>query len=57
MADLESLRALSRDLRIRIIENSHKTGTPHLGSCLSCADILTAAYFEFLQIDPRNPRA
>jgi transketolase len=56
MADLESLRALSRDLRIRIIENSHKTGTPHLGSCLSCADILTAAYFEFLQIDPRNPR-
>jgi len=57
MADLENLRALSRDLRMRIIENSHRTGTPHLGSCLSCADILTAAYFEFLRIDPGNPRA
>jgi transketolase len=44
-------------LRARIIENSHKTGTPHLGSCLSCVDILAALYFDVLRIDPALPRA
>jgi transketolase len=43
-------------LRARIIETSSKTGTPHLGSCLSCVDILTALYFQVLRIDPSNPR-
>lgn len=43
-------------LRSRIIENSSKTGTPHLGSCLSCVDILVALYFKILKIDPSNPQ-
>jgi transketolase len=43
-------------LRSRIIETSSKTGTPHLGSCLSCVDILTALYFSVLKIDPANPK-
>jgi transketolase len=47
----------ARLLRARIIENSHKTGTPHLGSCLSCVDILSALYFSVLRIDPAVPRA
>ncbi|MCX7181032.1 MAG: transketolase [Proteobacteria bacterium] len=56
MADIASLEATARDLRARIIENSSKTGTPHLASCLSCVDILTALYFAVLRIDPANPR-
>jgi transketolase len=48
---------LAAKLRARIIETSSKTGTPHLGSCLSCVDILTALYFSVLRIDPSNPRA
>jgi transketolase len=44
-------------LRARIIETSHKASIPHLGSCLSCVDILTAIYFSVLRIDPKNPRA
>ena len=44
-------------LRSRIIETSSNTGTPHLGSCLSCVDILTALYFSVLNIDPANPKA
>ncbi len=51
------LEKLARMIRARIIENSHKTNTPHLGSCLSCVDILVAAYFHVLRLDPAKPRA
>ena len=34
---------------------SHRAGTPHLGSALSCVDILVAAYWATLRIDPTNP--
>lgn len=50
-----SLPDIARVLRARLVETSHKTGTPHLGSCLSCVDILTAAYFRVLNIDPARP--
>lgn len=53
---LPRLDQIARTLRHRIIETSHRTGTPHLGSCLSCVDILTAAYFDVLRIDPSRPR-
>jgi transketolase len=56
MADLKKLDALARRLRYRIIETSHKTSTPHLGSCLSCADLLVVLYFHFLRIDPTRPK-
>lgn len=52
-----SLGQRARELRFRIIENSHRTGTPHLGSCLSCTDILTALYFDFLNVDPAHATA
>ena len=45
----------ARLLRARIIANSHRTGTPHLASCLSCVDILVAAYFDVLRLDPARP--
>jgi transketolase len=53
--DIPALQDLARTVRARIIENSHKTQTPHLGSCLSCVDILVAAYFHTLRIDPARP--
>ena len=34
---------------------SHAGRTPHLASALSCIDILTAAYWGALQIDPKQP--
>lgn len=57
MVNIEALQQHARTLRARIIENSSKTGTPHLGSCLSCVDILTALYFDVLNIDPAAPRS
>jgi transketolase len=55
--DTTQLTGLAAILRARIIETSSKTGTPHLGSCLSCVDILTALYFSVLRIDASKPLA
>src|SRR5260221_14735146 len=52
---VSELEQLARSIRARIIENSYQTQTPHLGSCLSCVDILVAAYFAVLRVDPDNP--
>ena len=51
---LTDLKKLASEARARIILNSSKTGTPHLGSCLSCVDILIAMYFYQLNIDPKK---
>lgn len=50
------LTDIAKNVRFRIIENSSKTGTPHLGSCLSCVDLLTYLYWHELKIDPQDPR-
>ena len=54
--EIGELEKIAREVRGRIFSNSHKTKTPHLGSCLSCVDILVAIYFYNLRIDPANPR-
>ena len=50
-----SLPELSNELRKRIIETSYRARIPHLGSCLSCLDILVYLYWKELKIDPNNP--
>lgn len=54
---VQKLESLASEARARIIMNSHKTNTPHLGSCLSCVDILIAMYFYKLKIKAEDPRA
>lgn len=44
----------AKELRQMIIEMSYQAKAHHLGSCLSCADILAALYFHTLKIDPKN---
>ena len=57
MSNISEIQDRARLLRARIIETSHRTATPHLGSCLSCVDILAALYFSVLRVDPADPRA
>lgn len=57
ITDIEELKRRASLLRAQIIENSGRTHTPHLGSCLSCVDILVAAYFGALDIDPSKPHS
>jgi transketolase len=51
-ADLDQI---ARHLRMKWVEMSHRARTPHLGSALSCVDLLVAAYWRVLRIDPSNP--
>jgi transketolase len=51
------LEALARALRFRVVRTSHLSGTPHLGSCLSCLDLLVYCYWNVLRIDPMQPQA
>ena len=53
---LEALERLARETRFRTIRNSHLTGTPHLGSCLSCTDLLVWLYWNVLNVNPQNPK-
>ena len=51
------LAKVAARLRGQVITMSHEAGTPHLGSALSCLDIVTAAYWGVLRIDPAAPDA
>lgn len=48
------MEAIARRLRAQVVSLSHRGRSPHLGSCLSCIDILVAAYFGVLRLDPRR---
>ncbi|MBX9963535.1 MAG: transketolase [Burkholderiales bacterium] len=54
--NIDELQSLARTVRARVISTSSRTQTPHLGSCLSCVDILVAAYFHGLHLEPKKPR-
>jgi len=53
--DPANLDLVARRLRFKLIQMSHTAGTPHLGSALSCVDILVAAYWSAVKVDARNP--
>ena len=52
---LEQWNAVARRMRRHVIAMSHRAGAAHLGSALSCVDILAAAYWGALEIDPQRP--
>ncbi|MDO8289832.1 MAG: transketolase [Parvibaculum sp.] len=54
--DVKSLEDAARRLRGKVIEMSHAAGSAHLGSSLSCCDIVAAAYWHVLHIDPKQPK-
>ena len=53
---LSDLKKIAATLRYRTVEHSARSKTPHLGSCLSCMDILTALYFYKMHIDPQTAK-
>jgi transketolase len=52
----ENLPEIAAKIRGKIVSLSHVGGAPHLGSSLSCADIVTALYWT-AKIDPQAPLA
>ena len=51
------LKKHALDVRMGIIEGVHSAKSGHPGGSLSCADILTYLYFEYMNIDPKDPKA
>jgi len=49
------LESKAREVRIHIIDMIYKAQSGHPGGALSAADILTALYFDQMQVDPKNP--
>ena len=43
-------------LRHRLVTTSATARIPHLGSCLSCVELLVALSWQVLRIDPSNPK-
>jgi transketolase len=50
-----NLEYIARRIRGKLVKISNKANTPHLGSSLSCVDILVAAYWSVLNINPKKP--
>jgi transketolase len=55
MSTIPELTAIASRIRARVVEMSHVAETPHLGSSLSCVDLLVATYWGPLRIDPKHP--
>lgn len=52
----ELLRLKAAELRGRVVLMSHQAQSAHLASSLSCCDVLAAAYWHALRIDPAKPK-
>lgn len=49
------LNKIAARIRGKLVELSHRAETPHLGGSMSCVDILVAAYWGVLKVDPKKP--
>lgn len=50
------LSDIAKSIRRTVIDTAHRSKSAHVGSCLSCVDILTVLYFERMQLDPWDRR-
>ena len=51
---MEDLRLVANNMRKNIVKKVHNAKSGHPGGSLSCADILTALYFNVMNIDKNN---
>lgn len=47
---------IAKDIRMAIIKLANQSKSPHVGSSLSCVDILVALYFDILNMQPWEER-
>lgn len=51
-----NLKTKANQLRAMVIQMAHNAGVGHVGSALSCIDMLVALYYGWLHVDPANPK-
>ena len=52
----DELKETARKIRVDVIRAIHEAGSGHPGGSLSATDILTALYFDTMNINPENPK-
>ncbi len=52
---LNLLREKAGEIRKQVLNMGIRSGSGHVASALSCADIMAVLYFDILDIDPDNP--
>ncbi|MEM0134546.1 MAG: transketolase [Thermoplasmatales archaeon] len=52
---MNNMHELTKELRETIVDLHEHSKTSHIGSSLSCIDILAVLYFRILNLDPTNP--
>jgi len=53
---IDDLEKIANDLRLTALEIIYKRQAGHPGGSLSCAEIITALYFNKMRTDPKNPQ-
>jgi len=53
--DVDRLRALAAELRLRVVRMMGANKAHHFGGSMSAADVVTALYFDAMRYDPKNP--
>ena len=48
-------KKIAKEIRKKILKMIFSSQSSHIGSALSCVDILTVLYFKILSIDPKKP--
>lgn len=56
ITDIHELEKKANEIRQGILEAVHSANSGHPGGSLSAADILTALYFNQMNVDPKEPR-
>lgn len=46
---------LAKRIRIHVLQMANKAGTSHVGSCLSCADVLAVLHGDVMRYRPQEP--
>ena len=53
---IQELKNTATQMRMKVIDMIWKAQSGHPGGSLSAADFVTACYFKYMNVDPKNPR-
>lgn len=51
---MRETESLAKDIRKKALHMVYRAGAPHIGSCLSAADLLAVLYGKIVNVDPHN---
>ena len=53
---VKDLKNKATEMRMKVIDMIYKAQSGHPGGSLSAAEFVTACYFKYMNVDPKNPR-